>query len=57
MYSIGIKIPTQIKGHLQLFDDFMRKCVKVVTMTDSVFITWKSWIKSYSLNLDVRGCS
>ena len=39
MYSIGIKIPTQIKGHLQLFDDFMRKCVKVVTMTDSVFIT------------------
>jgi len=39
MYSIGIKIPTQIKCHLQLFDDFMRKCVKVATMTDSVFIT------------------
>ena len=39
MYSIGIKIPTQNEGHLQLFDDIVRKYVKVVTVTDSMFST------------------
>ena len=42
MYSIGIKIPTQNEGHLQLFDDIVRKYVKVVTVTDSMFSTWKN---------------
>ena len=55
MNSIGIKIPTWNEGHLQLFDDFMRKCVKAATVTDFVFTTWKSWIKLYSMNLDARG--
>ena len=39
--SIGIKIPTWDEGHLQLVDDFVRKYVKAVTVTDSVFTTWK----------------
>ena len=37
MCSIGIKIPTQNEGHLQLVDDFVRKYVKTVTVTDLVF--------------------
>ena len=39
MYSIGIKIPTQNEGQLHLFDDFVRKYVKVVIVTDLVFTT------------------
>ena len=39
MYSIGIKIPTQNEGHLQLFDNIVRKYVKAVIVTDSVFST------------------
>ena len=37
VYSIGIKIRTRNEGHLQLFDDFMRICVKAANVTDSVF--------------------
>ena len=37
MSSIGIKIPTRNEGHLQLVDDFVRKYVKAVTVTDLVF--------------------
>jgi len=29
MYNIGIKIPTRNEGHLQLFDDFVRKVLKL----------------------------
>ena len=39
MYSIGIKTPTRNEGQLQLVDDFVRKYVKAVTVTDSVFTT------------------
>ena len=54
MYSIGIKTPTRNEGQLQLVDDFVRKHVKVVTMTDLVFTTRKICIKSYSVNQDAR---
>ena len=37
MYSIVIKIPTRNEGQLHLFDDFLRKYVEVVIVTDSVF--------------------
>ena len=37
MYSIGIKIPTRNEGQLHLFDNFVRKHVKVVNVTDLVF--------------------
>ena len=37
MHSIGIKIPTQNEGQLQLVDDFVRKYVKAVIVTDLVF--------------------
>ena len=37
MYSIGIKIPTRNEGQLHLFDDFLRKYVEAITVTDSVF--------------------
>ena len=50
MYSIGKKIPTWNEGHLQLVDDFVRKYVKAVTVTDSMLATWKSCIKSHSVN-------
>ena len=39
MYSISIKIPIQNEGQLQLVDDFVRKYVKAVTVTDSMFTT------------------
>ena len=39
MYSIGIKIPTQNEGQLQLVDDFVRKYVKAVTVIGSMFTT------------------
>ena len=42
MYSIGIKTPTRNEGQLQLVDNFVRKYVKAVTVTDSVFTTWKN---------------
>ena len=42
MYNIGIKITTRNEGRLQLFDDIMRKYVKTVTVTDSVFSTRKN---------------
>ena len=57
MYNIGIKTPTWKEGPLQLVDYFVRKYVKTVTMTDLVFTTWKSWIKSYSVNLDAKSSS
>ena len=57
MYSIGIKTPTRNEGQLQLVDYFVRKYVKAVTVTNSVFTTWKSWIKLYSVNLDARSSS
>ena len=41
MYSIGIKTPTWNEGQLQLVDDFVRKYIMVITVTDSVFTTWK----------------
>ena len=50
MYSVGIKTPTRNEGQLQLVDDFVRKYVKTVIVTDSVFTTWKIYIKSYSMN-------
>ena len=43
MYSIGIKTPTRNEGQMQLVDDFVRKYVKAVTVTDSVFTTWKKY--------------
>ena len=39
MYSIGIKTPTRNEGQLQLVDYFVRKYVKAVTVTNSVFTT------------------
>ena len=57
MYDIVIKTPTWNEGQLQLVDYFVRKYVKTVTVTDSVFTTWKSWIESYSVNLDARSSS
>ena len=57
MYSISIKIPIQNEGQLQLVDDFVRKYVKAVTVTDSVFTTWKIYIKSISVNWDARSSS
>ena len=50
MYSIGIKIPKWNEGQLHLFDDFVRKYVKTVTVIDLVFTTWKICIKSFSMN-------
>ena len=32
-------MPTRNEGQLQLVDDFVRKYVKTVTVTDSVFTT------------------
>ena len=57
MNSIGIKIPTQNEGHLQLFDDFTRNYVKTATVTDSVFQHDKLCNKLYTVNLDARGIS
>ena len=37
MYSIGIKIPT--RNESQSVDDFVRKYVKAVTVTNLVFTT------------------
>ena len=39
MYSIGIKIPKENEGQLQLVYDFIRKYVRAITVTDSVFTT------------------
>ena len=45
MYSIGIKIPTWNEGHLQLFDDFMRKCVKAAIVThEKIGLNYILWI-------------
>ena len=54
MYSIGIKITTWSEGKLLLVDDFVRKHVKAVTVTNLMFTTRKIWIKSYSVNWDAR---
>ena len=50
MYSISIKIPIQNEGQLQLVDDFVRKYVKVVTVTDLMSTKRKICIKSFSMN-------
>ena len=39
MYSIGIKTPSRNEGQLQLVDDFVRKYVKALNVSDSVFTT------------------
>ena len=61
MNSIGIKIPTQNEGHLQLFDDFTGNRVKTTTVTDFVFqhdkLCDKLCNKLYTMNLDARGIS
>ena len=61
MNSIGIKIPTQNEGHLQLFDDFTGNHVKTAIVTDFVFqhdkLCDKLCNKLYIMNLDARGIS
>ena len=43
------------KGQLHLFDDFVKKYVKTVTVTDLVFTTWKKSVLNHFLWIRILG--
>ena len=50
MFSIGIKISRWNEGQLLLIDEFVRTYAETVTLTDLMFATRKTYIKSFSMN-------